>query len=296
MNLSDLQTFILVAEGSSIKGAAERLGVPKSTVSRRVRRLEDELGLNLLMRTARSVRLTSPGERLFQRCRPALMEIDEVERGLADVDSAPRGLLRVTASADAGRLPNFVDFLCRFTDTYPEIHIELELTNRFVDLISEGFDIAFRPHVAPLSNTTSLMTKRLGAATICLFASSAYLEARGRPRRPDDLATHDLLTHAMPRLRETWSLEHRKKTATVAVARRARLVANDFSVLAGAAEKNQGIAILPNFFRNWGALEPVLPSWQLTQGSLSLIWPVSRYEAPRVRAMIDFASAQPWLA
>lgn len=183
MNLVDLDTFVRVAETGSMTAAAGQLGVPKSTVSRRVGRLEDALGLELLVRGARKVALTDHGRALADRSRDALRDIADVERSLTETATEPSGTLRVTAPIDIGRSRAGTDLFASFRARYPSVSLHVELTNRVVDLHEEGFDAALRPR-ALLSDSESLLGRRiLRAPGGGLYATSRYLAAHGTPRR-----------------------------------------------------------------------------------------------------------------
>ncbi len=290
MNLTDLDTFLRVVETGSFTKAAVALDVPKSTVSRRVARLEEQLGLELLKRKARSFTVTPHGQQLHARCAPALREIEAVERGLGDATSDPTGLLRVTASPDLGVSPAFSQLLVSFRQAYPHVAVQLELTMRSVDLVEEGFDVAFRFHAQQMPDSTTLMRRRLSKTGAGVYASPDYLDARGRPQGPDALPAHDLVTLDRPFLRHSWGVR-REGEAMSELPIEPRMIVSDFAVLAQLLAAGAGIGILPEFLAEHGLrtgrLERVLPDWSNEAGQLSLVWPSSRFLAPRVRAFID---------
>ncbi len=289
MNLTDLDTFLRVVETGSFTKAAVALDVPKSTVSRRVARLEEQLGLELLKRKARSFSVTPHGQQLHARCAPALREIEAVERGLGDAPAAPTGLLRVTAAPDLGVSPAFSRTLVDFRRAYPHVSLQLDLTMRAVDLVEEGYDVAFRFHAAQMPDSASLMRRRISRSGAGLFASPDYLEEFGRPESPDDLASHDLITLDRPFLRHSWGLR-REGEAAVELPIEPQVIVSDFAVLARLLSAGGGIGTLPEFLAQHGLssgqLERVLPDWFNGAGLLSLVWPSSRFLAPRVRAVI----------
>ncbi len=291
MNLTDLETFVRVAEHGSFTSAAEELSVPKSTVSRRVARLEDDLGIELLQRSARSMSLTDHGRRLHERCAPALREIAEAEASVLDVASQPRGQLRLTAPPDLGGTRFFAGLLTSFRQQYPQITLRVELLPRLVDLIEEGFDVALRAHTQALPESTTMMVRRLGSFQAGLYAAPSYLEQQGRPQAPDELERHACVTHTAPGLAQTWTLQPLGEGRTVAVDVNPVLVANDFGLLLSALVDGVGVGLAPTFLASphvaSGELERVLPEICAASSSLSLSWPRARYLAPRVRAFVD---------
>ena len=292
MNLTDLDTFLRVADAGSFTKAAAQLGVPKSTVSRRVTRLEDSLGLPLLARKARSFTITEHGRLLHARCGPALEEIEQVEQILADASAEPTGVVRVTGPTDLSTTSMFSEFLADFRRRWPKIELDLELTARRVDLIEEGIDVAFRAHRQPLPDTTTLMARTLRATTAGVFASPEYLARAGTIRSPQNLADRDCLS--LRGLRGAWPLQRGASGEHVSFPVRSVLTANEFSVLYSAAVQGVGVALLPCFgaepFVEAEELVRVLPRWRAASGALSLVWPRSRFPSPRVRAFIDAAA------
>lgn len=292
MNLVDLDTFIRVAEAGSYTQAAAELGVPKSTVSRRVSRLEDALGLELLQRSPRAVSLTEHGKQLHARCGPALQEISDVERALADASGDPAGTLRITAPHDFGATRFFTTLLLEFRRRWPCVDLDIYLTERVVDLVEEGVDVAFRLHVAPLPDSSSLIARRVGTMSAGLWASPAYLDAHGKPRTPRSLVKHDCITHAAAAVRSQWGLRKRGTRDLQQFAIAPAIVCNDFSLILRALVDGAGIGFAPAFLAGpharRGELVRVLPSWESTEGTMSLVWPATRHMAPRVRALIDF--------
>jgi len=290
LNLIDLSTFCRVAAAGSLTRAAADLGVPKSTVSRRVARLEDELGLALLTRTGRSVALTDVGRRLYKRTEPSLREIRDVERELVDAFDEPAGTLRVTAPNDIGGTPWFVHMLTSYRARFPEVVIEVELSNRMVDLVAEGVDVGLRAGSAGSSST--LVSRALLRIEGGLYASPSYLERRGVPREPTDLSHHACVTHSAISRNGRWTLLHEdghQCEPVIGVV----LSANDFNIVNQGIQDGAGIGFVPRFaaqpLLDSGELVRVLPQWRTPGGSLYLIWPASRHLAPRVRAFVDHA-------
>lgn len=294
MNLNDLDTFIRVAESGSFTHAAQDLGVPKSTVSRRVSRLEEQLGVQLLQRTARSFGLTDDGLLLRSRCGPALREIIDVERALADASDKPRGTLRVTAPRDLGSTRAFAAILSGLREQWPAVAVEVDLSTRMVDLVEEGFDVAVRVHNGPLPDSASLMVRPVGAVHGGLFASPSYLSEHGSPQAVANLSEHECVAARGPAPVVRWVLQQDGDAHRQTIAVDAAFAANDYGLVLSALVAGAGIGLVPTFLAadhvQRGELVPVLPQWRTAQGSVSLVWPASRHLAPRVRAFIDLMS------
>lgn len=289
MNLNDLSTFVRVAEIGTFTGAAASLGVPKSTVSRRVARLEEELGLALLVRSSRSFVLSDDGRALYERCAPALREIGDVERDLADSEATPRGRLRLTASIDLGTASFMGELIAAYGERYPQVEVALGLTNRVVDLLEEGIDVGFRTHTRPLPDRDDLVATRLGPVSVGAFSSQRYLEHAGTPASVAELVDHRVVVHSGAYL-GSWPAEP-------------SLQADDYRPVAAMLAAGAGIGVLPEFvagpYLEQGQLVRVLKEWRVEPAALSLVWLRSRHLAPRVRAFIDlarerFADPQGW--
>lgn len=282
MNLNDLDTFIVVVEAGTFSAAAELLGVPKSTVSRRVARLEEELGLALLTRASRSFEISDDGRALYERCAPALREIASVERDLGDTAAEPRGRIRVTTSIDFGTTEYLAELLARYAEAHPQVHVELSITNRMIDLLEENIDLGFRTHIGPLPSRDDLVARRVGEVTIGVFASPSYLEGHGEPSSVDGLSEHRTLSHSKAYL-APWPAPP-------------QLTADDYRPVAAMLAAGAGVGVLPDFVASpylaQGRLIRVLRDWTVPPATLSLVWLRSRHLAPRIRAFIDLAVEQ----
>lgn len=287
MGLSELETFMRVAETGSLTAAGRLLGVPTSTVSRRITRLETDLGEQLVFRTARSLRLTEAGAAVHERCAQPLRDIEDVARAIRDRDAEPRGDLRITAPSDLGSTGPFVRVITAFQAAWPQVRLHVDLTDRVVDLVAERVDVAMRAHVSPLPDRSSLMTRRIGTLVSGVFASRAYIDARGLPESPEDLADHACISTSRDRMNRIWSLRPRAGGAEVDVPIEPVIVVNDMNFVRHAVEAGAGIGMLPEFFSG-SALVRVLPDWVFPTGALSLVWPAGRTLSPRVRKFIDF--------
>ena len=252
-----------IAAAGSLSAAALRLGVSKAAVSQQLAALERRIGLPLVRRTTRALRLTEAGEQLVDDTAAAFAQIAHSVAALHDMAGAPRGLVRVSAPVALGRqhlAPGLVDFLRR----YPDIRVELELSDRLVNLAHDGFDLAVRHVAAP---PDSHVAWKLCSSRTWLVASRAYLRRRGTPQQPQDLAEHDCLAYLRAGA-AVWSFERARaegEPQRVRVAVRGPLRANTSEVLREAVLGGLGIALLPDFSVAQrgarSALRRVLPEW-----------------------------------
>lgn len=291
--------FFHVAETGSLTAASAALGLPKSTVSRRLSRLEDELETQLLLRTPRAVQLTELGQILHRQGAPALAYLDDVRRALQEHADVPAGPLRVAAPPDLAA-SQLGALLSEFVVDCPEVEVNLVTAGEFVDLITQGFDVALRIHAAPLSSVTSLRVRRLAKLDRGLYAAPTYLAEHGRPRGPDDLQRHACLTMVVHA--KSWTLTRVRGGTTKTVPIASRLVSDDPLTLRNAAEHGAGIAPLPTYLGDSGVrrgtLVRLMPGWSMGSATLSIVWPATHHTSPRIRAFVDAAAAHfrrpPW--
>jgi DNA-binding transcriptional LysR family regulator len=287
-DLNDVLAFTHVADSGSFTRAAERLGWPKSSVSHRVARLEECLGARLLERSTRRLRLTDVGARFHEHARRVLQELDLAAATVASFRARPQGRLRVSASVVLGQalLPAM---LAEYAALYPEVELFVDLTNRRVDLLEEGFDLAIRAGELPDS---SLVSRRLGSATARLYAAPAYLRLHGTPASAGDLGTHALLDNAPAVSAAGWPLSH-DDGREHGVPARFRLAANDALLLRELAATGAGIASLPAFVAApavaAGRLVPVLPGWATRRVDVHAVFPSHKSLSPALRAFVDLA-------
>jgi DNA-binding transcriptional LysR family regulator len=286
MDLNETLAFVSVARAGSFTAAAKRLALPKATVSRRVRRLERRLRAQLLVRTTRKVSLTNIGRAFFERCAHAVEQMEDAERAAHDASGAARGTLRLTAPFDFGR-DRLAGWLREFRRRYPEIVLEVELTQRNVDLVAEGFDLALR---GGGRIDAPGIVRKLAPSGVILCASPAYLKARGVPKVTDDLARHDVL--AMRGIFANGRLRLVGPAGPVEVAAAPWLTVNEWGVLRQGALDGLGIALVEGASvaadLRARRLRRVLPELGLPGGGLFALYPTSRHLAPTVRVFIDF--------
>jgi DNA-binding transcriptional LysR family regulator len=290
MDLDDVRIFTKVAEAGSFTRAAQLLGMPKSTVSRRVAELEDKLNVLLIQRSTRRLTLTPAGQLYFERTSRAIADLKQAEVALEEMRGEPRGMLRITTPSDmAGLVPRLIG---EFRKDYPLVQLVVFSTARRVDLIAEGYDLALRA-AARLSDST-MFSKKIIDTRFGTFASPAYLTEHGTPQTPADLEKHDCLTFGTETLNAEWNLLHTETTESTGIHVAGSLASNDHNFLMGACLRGLGIAFLPTFEASrqvaQGRLVRVLPSYTSEFGSLYAVYPSGRHVSPNVRAFVDFSA------
>lgn len=288
MEHSDLNAahlFVEVVQQGSFTNAAKVLGLPKSTLSRRIGDLETRLGARLLQRTTRKLSLTDLGAAYFERVNRIVSELGEAEAAVLDAQNTPRGVLRVTAPPDLGMviLPKA---LPEFTALYPEVHVVLDLSGRRVDLVQEGFDVALRAgHLVD----SSLIAKSIATSSMAIYSSPEYLAARGTPQRLEELVSHDCLVFGTTPERK-WHFERNGRTHEVSVT--GRIAAQDFGYLRFATLAGGGIALLPNMLVgpdvHHGRLVQLLSDFTHAQDTLYVVYPSRNFLPAKTRAFVDF--------
>ncbi len=290
LDLNELRVYARVVDRGSFAIAARELGVPTSTVSRAVARLEARTGTRLLHRTPRSVRATSEGKAVYASISDAVRALEQAARGLEPVTRTPKGILRVTAPPEIGGA-FLADVAVAFGEHHPLVQIDLALTNRAVSLVDEGFDIAVR--AASRLDDSSLVAKKLGDLAHALYASPRYLEKHGAPSSPAELGDHRCLVFRAKGLVKTWKLHDGAQTVEVIV--RARMGADDFSYLRAAVLAGGGIALMPRLVCTKdelaGRLVRVLPSFEAKGAGLYLLYPSAAHLPARVTAFRNFVAA-----
>jgi DNA-binding transcriptional LysR family regulator len=284
LDYNHVALFVRVVKTGSFTAAAAQAGVPKSSVSRSITRLEQEIGVRLLQRTTRKLALTEVGQAYFEAVSSSVDAIDEADAAARERGVEPRGTVRVTAPPEYPALAAAVAQFCR---KYPGIRVEVSLTSRLADLVTEGFDLAVRAGRLPDS---SLVARRIGSTEVALMASPAYLRRRGRPRTPGELAAHDFVLYRATGGRATVQLRGPDGEAAVEVT--SSLVADDLAFCRMAVESGAGLALLPVHslaeLVAAGKLEQVLPEWSYGESSLFVVLPTARHVPLRVALLRDF--------
>ncbi len=284
MDLNLLTAFEAVARTSSFSGAARELGMPKSSVSRAVARLEAELGVQLLFRTTRQVSLSAAGTTVYDRIAPLLRSVKAALGELPEREEEPSGTLRVTAPVDLGVL-FLAEVVRRYTARYPSVSVDLHLTGRVVDLVAEGFDVALR--VASKLADSTLVVRRAAPVVLQLFGSPLYLARRGTPRNEAEFAEHEwvVFRSGPQRLRVPGPRQ------AAAVQPGGRIVCDDLLFVRDAVRAGAGIALLPTFIAGpdvvAGTLVRIMPRFERLAGYLHIVTPAAKHVPRKVSAFRD---------
>jgi len=282
-----INAFTRVVETGSFARAADRLGVSVSSVSRHVTELEAHLGARLLNRTTRSLSLTEAGRAFHERCVALLADLEEAEASAGSGAAVPRGTLRLTCGVNFGThylAPAIADF----TGRYPDMRFDLELSDRIVDLVDEGFDAAVRIGSVGGQN---LVARRIGSTQMVCCASPDYLARHGEPRTPEDLAQHACLVYEYAPMREMWPFADgagRERKVRIA----GPIHANNGAFLAALAVAGRGIGCEPDFIVGpdvrAGRLVPILRAFAPPAAGIHVVYPSRRHLSAKVRAFADF--------
>lgn len=288
--LTSMEAFVRASESGSFVAAATLMGISPQMVAKHIQALEKRLGVRLLHRTTRRQRLTEFGAGYLERCKLILAEVDAADALAQSTQIQPRGTLRITAPHNFGA-HSLVGVLTSYLAMNPETSIELTLTDRFVDLISEGFEVAFRIGDPRIDSSSVLVSRKLKPYRLIVCASPGYLEGRPALRHPDDLSQHECLGYiGWDRLMHTeWSFTRDEKHCLVQID--GRLKINDlraqvqaaldgFGIILG-AEEMVGEHILQ------GRLEQVLPDYEASAPALSLIYPADRTQTAKLKTFVS---------
>ncbi len=298
LNLNDMVVFTRVVEAGSFTGAAKLLGLPKSTVSRKVALLEERLGVRLLERTTRALKLTEIGATYFEHCSRIVNEAEEANLTVTRMQVSPRGTLRVTAPTEFGSL-YLGAIVAAYLQQFPRVELEVELTNRVVDLIEEGFDLGIR---AGSLRDSSLIARKLASDRVIICGSPAYLAEQSKPLTPEDLSDRQMILAPASPQNHVKLISEEGASATVAIAGNLRV--NSLAMARDAAAAGLGLAALPEMIC-WedlrsGRLQVALEGWALPGAGLHAVYPSPRHLSAKVKTFIDFLqqklSPPPWSA
>lgn len=288
-DLNELALFAKVVEHGGFTAAGRVLGLPKSTLSRRVAALEERLGIRLLERTTRRLALTAVGRDVYRHAERLVLEAEEAERLASHLQEEPSGLLRVTAPTTFGRLV-LAPMLPAFLRMFPRLRVSLDLSARPVDVLLEGYDVAIRSNAVP---EPRLESRRLLEASPVLCASPDYLDRHGAPRGPDDLARHDVLNLGVETDYAEWVVLRGRERVTVTV--KPRFSANDPVVIRAACVDGLGLAWLAPYFveedLRAGRLVRVLREYAVPPVTLDAVFPRTAAGSAKVRVFLDHVSA-----
>ncbi|HEX3853132.1 MAG TPA: LysR family transcriptional regulator [Polyangiaceae bacterium] len=286
LDLNDVAAFVRVVENSGFAKAARELGVPTSTVSRAVARLEESVGVRLLHRTTRNLSVTSEGHAFHERVAPLVASLRDATRTLGSGSKEPEGMLRVTAPNDIGSA-FLSEEIVHFADRYPLLRVDLMLTNRKVNLVSEGLDVAVR---AGRLESSSLVARKIGTLQFELYASPTYAERARLPATLAELSRHKIVAWGARDGKISWQLKgpRGEETADLGV----RIACDDFGFVRAATVAGGGIGLMPRMIAltevATGRLVRVLPEYGQGGAVLHVIYPSTRQVPTKVSAFRDF--------
>ncbi len=281
-----LEAFVAVVDRHSFSHAADKLGVAKSVLSRRVSQLEKRLGVQLMRRTTRKLSLTEAGRHFYQRAVSLLSDLNDAERIVSDTQSKLSGKIKLTAPLALG-ISHLSVPIATFMTNHSEVEMEVELNDREVDLVEEGFDLAVR--VGNLQDS-SLIARKLASVNFAICASADYLHSYGTPRHPSELSQHQLLVYSNLQIGQQWAFDDQGGRVTTRL--RYRLSANNGEFLANVACAGLAITAGPLFFLQTyidsGKLIPILTDFPRPQAGMYALYPPGRLVSRRVKAFSDF--------
>jgi len=288
VDLNEAVMFVTVVERGSFTAAARALGVPKTTLSRKIQALEDRIGSMLLKRTTRRIGLTESGQLYYAHCARLPRVLEDAEAAVVQLSGAPRGWLRVTAPYTLG-MQIIVPLVPEFMARYPDVRLDMQLSNDVVDLVASDLDLALR--VGALRDSL-LVARPLARFSTHVYASPEYLARYGEPLVPADVVHHRALALSQHRHhgRYAWTLGDGAQSEDLAIA--PVIVMNEPSALRDAVLAGLGIALLPDRLaeplEEHGNLQRLLPAWAGPDAELNAVYPRDRVLPPKVRVFIDF--------
>jgi DNA-binding transcriptional LysR family regulator len=292
--LGAMRTFRAVVEAGGFSAAARRLGLSKAAVSKQVAELEAHFGTALLQRTTRRLNATDAGRRYFENCVRLLDELSDVEAEVRSTQAEPSGRLRISAPVNFGNAV-LSPVICALAQRYPRLEIQVELNDRFVDLIEEGFDAALR--IRTSLPDSSLIARKLGEITRSVVAAPSYLKKMGTPKTPEELKNHNCLIYTLSTAPFDWKFTAGNKTAgnkSVSVRVNGGIQSNNGQFLLSFLYAGVGIAFLPDFtvgedIRH-GKLKRILENYPVEPHDLYVVYPANRHQSPKLRAFMDMAT------
>jgi DNA-binding transcriptional LysR family regulator len=285
--VKSMQVYIAVVEGGSFVHAADRFDTSTASISRQIAALEAHLGARLLQRTTRRLSMTEPGRAFYERAQQILTDIAETEAVIGHESTQPTGLLRVSVPLSYG-LRQFSRVLLAFRMRYPGLRLDIDLSDRTVDLVNEGIDVAVRIGASPAPN---LIARKIAPVRIVVCAAPSYLAQRGFPQIPEDLAAHDTLAYSLLATGDTWSFQD-SGGSEHSVRIEPSVHANNGDLLRQLAVAGGGIISLPEFIvaddLASGALVPLLDGWQRDESHVYAVYLSRKFLSPKVRVFIDY--------
>lgn len=287
-DLNDYYWFALVVEHGGYSAAERATNIPKSKLSRRIHQLEERLGVRLIQRTSRQFAVTDIGMQVFHHAMSMRQEAHAIEDVIQHLQAEPRGNLRISSPVSIAQ-QELAQYLPEFMRRYPHIKIQVVISNRRVDVISEGIDLALRVRTQ-LDTDQNLIIRRFSQVTHYLVASQAYLNQFGTPKTPEELGQHATLNMYVDEIDSFWVLGHGEQRKRVKI--HPKFMGSDLSLLTQLAIADQGIALLPKSFIEDaladGRLVYVLPEWHTAEGIFHAVYASKRGMLPALRVFIDF--------
>ena len=282
--MTSIATFVKIAEAGGFAAAARKLGVSPSTVTTQIQDLEDRLGVRLLNRSTRKVSLTDIGKAYFERCMHILADMDEADTAVHAMHAKPSGILHLNVSLS---IPFFVGpTIAEFTSLYPDVKVNMTMSDRMVDLVEEGIDLAITTMPVPNSN---LVMRRVGSFRLVVCGSPEYFAHHGVPREPDDLLKHNCMKYTFSSWGSEWRFKSPEGQRAIHVA--GNMEANSVNALRLAAVLGQGLILAPDFLVageiKSGKLIPVLTDFSCPELSINAVYPHRQHLTPNVRNFLD---------
>ena len=285
----EMRTFAAVVDAGSFVQAADALDISKAAVSRHVADLEQRLGVRLLQRTTRKLSLTEEGRAFYGRCKSLLGELEDAEAEITSKSVQASGLVKINVPVSFGIL-HLAPLWPAFMAKHPKVSLDVTTSDRMVDLVEEGYDMAVRIARLPSS---SLVSRKLASTRLILCASPTYLKKHAKPQHPADLADHAVLSYTLLVMGEQWEFDGPEGSVTVAV--NPVLRTNSGDTCRAAALAHQGVILQPSFIvgedLRKGTLVELMPHYRSLEFGIYAIYPTRRYVAPKVRTLIDYLAS-----
>lgn len=285
-SLSGISMFVAVAETRSFTKVGNLFGVSSSAVGKSIARMEERLAVRLFHRSTRSITLTTEGALFLERCRRILGEVEAAEAELSEASGAPRGRLRISTPQLIGLVMPALDGFMRL---YPDIALDIDLSDRMVDVIEEGFDAVIRTGT---QHDSRLASRRIGACKQVVVSTPEYLAQHGAPAHPRELASHGCLLHKFPATGKIERWPFKLEADEPEPRLRERLTCTTIEAITQALLQGQGIAFLPTFIvrdeLESGRVVTLLDDYMDQTVTFSMLWPASRYASPKLRVFIDY--------
>jgi DNA-binding transcriptional LysR family regulator len=288
---TEIELFVQVAELGSLSRAAESLGLSNAAASRHLAALEERLSARLVQRNTRRLFLTDVGDAFYRRCKPLLGELRDAENAVNETALKPTGLLRVQASLSFSMIV-IAPLLTEFNERYPDLRVEIVVSNRYTDLLESGIDVAIRNR--EYENDSAITVRRLAETKRVLAASPQYLQRHGTPQAPEDLSRHRLLIYNLANHPNEMRFTRAGVETSLPV--QGMLEANDGQIVRAAALKHLGILMQPLYIIHddvvAGRLVPILQEWELQRLTINIAYPTRRHLPAKVRCFVDFLVEQ----